>query len=956
MNKILRFSMLCLMAVFFGGSMFADEHTVWEEDWNSSTNGTKVEDVSNSNATYEGDNGVYIKLYPNANDATNLELLVPKKSRSLSFTANVALNGEKNLSLTFTVNKNIEVTSSTTGASLTKIDNSNYTITVPEGTNTLSLTFTTAVDQNARLDDIKLTSEDGEVNPDALSAPTITGDTSFEESTTVTITTTEEGATILYTVNGDNPTTAGQTYTAPFTVNATTTVKAVVKKGDKFSPVASKTFTKVEFSGVTTIAAFNALANNTTNVVLTLTNAKVLAYGNNSAVINDGTAGTELYNFTAVTMKQGDILNGTVTGTKADYKGITEMTNITENTLVVTEGTVVPTVATVAEVADAEIFGALYKLENVQVVKDGKNYYMKDGDVQMQVYNSLNIDGITLAEGQFNIEGVVGAYNSNKQFLPTKFEAYVSPSDVPAPTISGDESFEEQTTITITTDVEGGVIYYTTDGTDPASSGTRQDYGAPFVITETTTVKACVENEDGDLSSTVSKTFTKVSANSAANIAAFNALADKTTNVVLTLTNAQVLAKGGNYTIVADATAGTEFFRVTTPELKAGDILNGTITGTKDSYNGVPELTSVSANTLVITEGTVTATAADVATVAEAPIFAKLYKLENVAISGVNRKNATMTQNNATMPLYNQFNGVTLAEGNYNIEGVVGIYGETKQFWPTKFEKNLGDKQDPALSFAEASYTAILGEAFTSPALVNEKNVAVEWTSTNEAVATVNENGVVTILAAGTTTITATSAETDEFVASSASYTLKVTDPAIAERGTESSPYFVSDVIALAPESSSAAAGAERTWTMGYIVGYIDGTSISAARFDAEPSANTENPVKTNLLLADNANETDIAKCIPVNLPTGSIREGLNLQDNPSNLGKQVIICGHVLKYFGVSGIKNVNSFKMVTDGINATTVATSNADAPLYNLAGQRVGKGFKGIVLKNGKKIVIK
>ena len=949
--------MLCLMAVFFGGSMFADEHTVWEEDWNSSTNGTKVEDVSNSNATYEGDNGAYIKLYPNANDATNLELLVPKKSRSLSFTANVALNGEKNLSLTFTVNKNIEVTSSTTGASLTKIDNSNYTITVPEGTNTLSLTFTTAVDQNARLDDIKLTSEDGEVNPDALSAPTITGDTSFEESTTVTITTTEEGATILYTVNGDNPTTAGQTYTAPFTVNATTTVKAVVKKGDKFSPVASKTFTKVEFSGVTTIAAFNALANNTTNVVLTLTNAKVLAYGNNSAVINDGTAGTELYNFTAVTMKQGDILNGTVTGTKADYKGITEMTNISDNTLVVTEGTVVPTVATVAEVADAEIFGALYKLENVQVVKDGKNYYMKDGDVQMQVYNSLNIAGITPAEGQFNIEGVVGAYNSNKQFLPTKFEAYVSPSDVPAPTISGDESFEEQTTITITTDVEGGAIYYTTDGTDPASSGTRQDYEAPFVITETTTVKACVENEDGDLSSTVSKTFTKVSANSAANIAAFNALADKTTNVVLTLTNAQVLAKGGNFTIVADATAGTEFFRVTTPELKAGDILNGTITGTKDSYNGVPELTSVSANTLVITEGTVTATVASVATIAEAPLFAKYYALENVEVVEEDGK-FYMQSGETKIRVYDQFKptGLTLAAGNYNIEGIVGTYGETKQFWPTKFEKNLGDKQDPALSFAEASYTAILGEAFTSPALVNEKNVAVEWTSTNEAVATVANDGTVTILAAGTTTITAASAETDEFVASSASYTLKVTDPAIAERGTESSPYFVSDVIALAPESSSAAAGAERTWTMGYIVGYIDGGSISNARLDAETSANTENPVKTNLLLADNANETDIAKCIPVNLPTGSIREGLNLQDNPSNLGKQVIICGHVLKYFGVSGIKNVNSFKMVTDGINATTIATSNADAPIYNLAGQRVGKDFKGIVLKNGKKIVIK
>lgn len=947
MNKILRFSMLCLMAVFFGGSMFADEHTVWEEDWNSSTNGTKVEDVSNSNATYEGDNGAYIKLYPNANDATNLELLVPKKSRSLSFTANVALNGEKNLSLTFTVNKNIEVTSSTTGASLTKIDNSNYTITVPEGTNTLSLTFTTAVDQNARLDDIKLTSEDGEVNPDALSAPTITGDTSFEESATVTITTTEEGATILYTVNGDDPTTAGQTYTAPFTVNATTTVKAVVKKGDKFSPVASKTFTKVELSGVTTIAAFNALANNTTNVVLTLTNAKVLAYGNNSAVINDGTAGTELYNLTTVAMKQGDILNGTVTGTKADYKGITEMTNITENTLVVTEGTVVPTVATVAEVADAEIFGALYKLENVQVVKDGNNYYMKDGDVQMQVYNSLKIAGIKLAEGQFNIEGVVSAYNT-KQFLPTKFEAYVAPSDVPAPTISGDESFEEQTTITITTDVEGGAIYYTTDGTDPASSATRQDYTAPFVITETTTVKACVENEDGDLSSTVSKTFTKASANSAANIAAFNALTDKTAGVVLTLTNAQVLAKGGNYTIVADATAGTEFFKVTTPELKAGDILNGTITGTKDSYNGVPELTTVTANTLVITEGTVTATTADVATIAEAPLFTKYYALENVEVVEEGGK-YYMQSGTTKVQVYNQFKptGLTLAAGNYNIEGVVGIYGEAKQFWPTKFEKNLGEKQDPALAFAETSYTAVLGEAFTSPALVNEKNVAVEWTSTNETVATVANDGTVTILAAGTTTITAASAETDEFVASSASYTLIVSDPAILEKGTFENPLTVADLLTL---NADAIPFTEEVWVKGIIIG----SCKSSGALEETPATNS------NIAIADAAGETE--KYAPVQLPTnkdanGNIRSTLNVVDTPTNIGKEVMIKGQILKYMSRVGVKNTSAyvFNGISSGINNVSVVT-NSNAPLYNLAGQRVGKDFKGIVLKNGKKIVIK
>jgi hypothetical protein len=37
-------------------------------------------------------------------------------------------------------------------------------------------------------------------------------------------------------------------------------------------------------------------------------------------------------------------------------------------------------------------------------------------------------------------------------------------------------------------------------------------------------------------------------------------------------------------------------------------------------------------------------------------------------------------------------------------------------------------------------------------------------------------------------------------------------------------------------------------------------------------------------------------------------------------------------------------------------TVAEQNADAPIYNLAGQKVDKGFKGVVIQNGKKMIQK
>ena len=45
-----------------------------------------------------------------------------------------------------------------------------------------------------------------------------------------------------------------------------------------------------------------------------------------------------------------------------------------------------------------------------------------------------------------------------------------------------------------------------------------------------------------------------------------------------------------------------------------------------------------------------------------------------------------------------------------------------------------------------------------------------------------------------------------------------------------------------------------------------------------------------------------------------------------------------------------------VPTGINNISAAVDSADAPVYNLAGQRVGKNAKGVLIKNGKKYVVK
>lgn len=91
---------------------------------------------------------------------------------------------------------------------------------------------------------------------------------------------------------------------------------------------------------------------------------------------------------------------------------------------------------------------------------------------------------------------------------------------------------------------------------------------------------------------------------------------------------------------------------------------------------------------------------------------------------------------------------------------------------------SVATKDAANLKFPEASYTANLGEAFTAPALTKDTDGAISYTSSKPEVATVNATtGVVTIVAEGTTTITAESAETDKYYAGKASYTLEVVDP-----------------------------------------------------------------------------------------------------------------------------------------------------------------------------------
>ena len=122
--------------------------------------------------------------------------------------------------------------------------------------------------------------------------------------------------------------------------------------------------------------------------------------------------------------------------------------------------------------------------------------------------------------------------------------------------------------------------------------------------------------------------------------------------------------------------------------------------------------------------------------------------------------------------------------------------------------------------------------------------------------------------------------------------------------GSMENPYTANDVLLL----NNSNAG--KYWVKAHIVGQINGKSISGAEFSAPFSGSTNddgsvNSYNTNILIANSADETNSGNCVPVQLPNGALRTGLNLVQNPDLDGVEVLIYGSLEAYFGAAGVKN---------------------------------------------------
>ena len=341
--------------------------------------------------------------------------------------------------------------------------------------------------------------------PDTVAAPVITPATAnYYEPQTVTITCATEGAVIRYTTDGTVPTESAAVYSAPFTVNATTTITAKAwKAGWIASETASST---ISFPvQVANIAAFKAEA--ATNEERQIMSDVTFVFRSGRFMFVEDNTGAMLiydYNTPVITTQynEGDVIEGGIFGKYTVYQGMVEMLP-THNALAATGTpvTVTPTDATVTNIKAqyTDVYEAkLVHLSNVEFISATE--FVQNGDT-MAIYNRFNTLTTEIAAGDLaDVTGFVSYSTSHGyQIFPRGNDDIDIHSVVVMDTVATPEYYlyraGEFYFMRLTCATEGASIYYTQDGSTPDETSLQFTDDVPLPVHNQYILKAVAMKE-----------------------------------------------------------------------------------------------------------------------------------------------------------------------------------------------------------------------------------------------------------------------------------------------------------------------------------------------------------------------------------------------------------------------------------------------------------------------------
>lgn len=282
-------------------------------------------------------------------------------------------------------------------------------------------------------------------------------------------------------------------------------------------------------------------------------------------------------------------------------------------------------------------------------------------------------------------------------------------------------------------------------------------------------------------------------------------------------------------------------------------------------------------------------------------------------------------------------------------------------------------KKAAKLAFSEEKVNHEVGTDFTSPTFSWETTATVKFSSDNEAVATVNAEGVIALgTEEGKAVITAESAENDVYAAGTATCTVYVWHYVTYKKATaiESGKKYL--IVAQRDGNTYYAMPCKESYKYGYLStvmkeGTLDELKVESSYDDNFVFAECEDGYSIQdcygryLYMDDDPNHKSFQ------LGTEPVAWELEASDNGTfsltNNGKFIQFGQGTFKSFGAYATKQDNTvlpmlFKMVegTTGINNIQTTTAVKNNVMYNIAGQRVNKDYNGLVIMNGKKMMVK
>lgn len=282
-------------------------------------------------------------------------------------------------------------------------------------------------------------------------------------------------------------------------------------------------------------------------------------------------------------------------------------------------------------------------------------------------------------------------------------------------------------------------------------------------------------------------------------------------------------------------------------------------------------------------------------------------------------------------------------------------------------------KKAAKLAFSEEKVNHEVGTDFTSPTFSWETTATVKFSSDNEAVATVNAEGVIALgTEEGKAVITAESAENDTYAAGKATCTVYVWHYVTYKKATaiESGKKYL--IVAQRDGNTYYAMPCKESYKYGYLStvmkeGTLDELKVESSYDDNFVFAECEDGYSIQdcygryLYMDDDPNHKSFQ------LGTEPVAWELEASDNGTfsitNNGQFIQFGEGTFTSFGAYPTMQANTvlpmlFKMVegTTGINNIQTTTAVKNNVMYNIAGQRVNKDYKGLVIMNGKKMMVK